>query len=187
MKKKFINIIKFTIVLFVVTHFSFAHEHTTGLKAHVHGLSEITIAMEDEILEIQFTSPAMNLVGFEHKASTKKEIKAVESVGLQLRQHETLFLFSGGDCDHVKTSIDVSSLSENENHDHSHENHDKNDNHSDIIANYRYRCENKTLLSSLTVTLFKLFPGIHEIHAIWVMQKEQGKATLTPNNYVVEF
>ena len=72
--------------------------------------------MEDEILEIQLTSPAMDLLGFEYKASTQEHLAAVASAELQLRKQEVLFLFSDGHCEHVKTSIDVSDLIENDNH-----------------------------------------------------------------------
>ncbi len=42
-----------------------AQENAVNLKAHVHGLSELTIVMEQKKLEIQLIAPAMDLVGFE--------------------------------------------------------------------------------------------------------------------------
>lgn len=35
--------------------------------AHVHGLSEITMMIEEGVLAIQLTSPTVNLIGFEYK------------------------------------------------------------------------------------------------------------------------
>lgn len=69
---------------------------TIRLDTHVHGLSELTIAMEGKSLEIQLTSPAMNLVGFEHKASSKKDNAAVENATSLLREYDSHFLLSGG-------------------------------------------------------------------------------------------
>ena len=173
-------------------------EHATRLDAHVHGLSELTIAMEGKSLEIQLTSPAMNLVGFEHKASDAKDIAAVENAASLLREHDSQFLLSGGRCVHVKTSIDISGLIASDDHDHTHQtksnghkhahdDHIQNDSHSEIVANYQYSCENTASLPSMTVALFESFPGIHRIHVMWVKQTQQGAATLTPKNRIIKF
>ena len=72
MKTRTSNIIAFIIAFATAGQFSYAEDGAASLVAHVHGLSELAIAMEGEKLEIQFTSPAMNLVGFEHQASSRK-------------------------------------------------------------------------------------------------------------------
>ena len=158
--------------------------------------------MEGEELEIRLTSPAMNLVGFEHKASTWEQLAFLENAELQLRKHEAHFLFSGGHCEHVKASIDVSDLIESDNHRHTNhknsieheyehnpedEDHAQDDSHSEIIANYQYRCDNKFNLSAITVNLFESFPSIHKIHVMWVKPSQQGAITLTSNNRIIEF
>src|SRR5690606_8718325 len=101
-------------------------EKKSTLDAHVHGLSELTIAAERNFLEIQFISPAMNLVGFEHKAKTLKDIATVENVALTLHQHDMLFLLSGVDCKHTNTSIDLSNLIDTNVHEYVHQS-DSND------------------------------------------------------------
>ena len=193
MKTRLLNIIALTIAFFVIQPAQ-AEKNAASLEAHVHGLSELIIAMECENLEIEFISPAMNLVGFEHKALAKEDVGVVESTELQLRKHETNLLFSGGRCDHVKTSIDVSSLIENDEYaehnnltEHEHSDHAQNDSHRGIVANYQYRCDNKSSLTAITVNLFESFPGIHEIEVMWVKQSQQGAVILTPNNHMIEF
>ena len=197
MKTRLPNIIALTIAFAAVAQFSHAEEGAASLEAHVHGLSELAIAMEGENLEIQFTSPAMNLVGFEHKASSQKDLSALESAASMLRQHKTLFLFSGGRCDHVKTLVDLSDLIESDDHEHAHqqsstehkhdEEHAQKNSHSEVVANYKYRCENIAQLSELTVDLFEIFPGILKMNAVWLKPLQQGAATLTPNHRIIEF
>lgn len=168
MNKRICSIVTLGIAFAGSTQLSQAEQHAASLDAHVHGLSELTIAMEGETLEIQFSSPTMNLVGFEHKANAKEDIAAIESAEAQLRNHKTLFLFSGDRCDHVKTSIDLSDLIESNDHEHTHHNHStkhndeheheahtQNDSHSDVVVNYTYRCENTSSLSAITVDFFK--------------------------------
>jgi hypothetical protein len=204
MKTRPSNIIAFIIAFAAAGQFSYAEDGAASLVAHVHGLSELAIAMEGEKLEIQFTSPAMNLVGFEHQASSRKEVLAIENAVSMLREHETLFLFSGGRCQHVNTSIELSGLIESDEHEHAHQQsstehkHDdehkkehkerpQKNNHSDVVAHYQYRCENVAQLSAITVDLFEVFHGIHKMNAMWVKSMQQGAATLTPNQRIVEF
>ena len=175
------------------------------MDAHVHGLSELTIAMDTESLEIQLISPAMNLVGFEHKAASKQDIAAVKQAELILGQEDSLFLIAGGDCQHLSTSIDSGDLLGNDNHhdDHDdHDDHDKHDDHhdhekhddhnqdethSEIVASYSYACKDTSKLSSLTVGLFASFSGIHKINTLWVLPSKQGSVMLSARASTVEF
>ncbi len=186
-----------------VVHLARAEESSSSLDAHVHGLSELVIAMEGGRLEIEFTSPAINLVGFEHKASSTKDKQAVDRAVLKLRQHKKLFLMSGGGCAHIETSIDIAGLIEAEDHDHAphkdatehehdghktnHEEHGETNSHSDVVASYQYRCENIAELSELSVGLFETFPGIDKMIAQWVAPTQQGAATLTVNSSIIKF
>ena len=196
MKTQRLKLITLTIAFFMVAQPIYAD----SLEAHMHGLSELTIAMENQTLEIQLISPAINLIGFEHKARTKEEIAAVSDVLDQLRDHKTLFAFSGANCSHVETSIDVASLIDTDNHknstkhdehddehDDDHEEHAENNSHSNIIANYQLFCENKPSLASITVDLFDAFPATHKIQVMWVVQTRQGAVTLTANKRKIEF
>jgi hypothetical protein len=125
--------------LFVAIQSTYAEKSTESLDAHVHGLSELTIAMDAKTIEIQLISPAMNLVGFEYKASSKQDIAAVKQAELLLEQQDSLFLIAGGDCEYLSTSIDSDGLlkagahEDQEKHDdhHDHEKHDDHDDHDD--------------------------------------------------------
>ena len=193
MKQCLVNILIATAFLGTTQPLS-AQEHVNTLEAHVHGVSELMIVAEGNALEIQLKSPAMNLVGFEHKASTSKDIATVEKAAVTLRQHDALFLMSGTDCKQANTSVDVSKVMDTDHNDHEsssnddehvHEEHDGS--HSEIIANYNYHCKDSASLSSITVALFEFFPGIHEINAMWINQSQQGAITLTPTNRIIKF
>ena len=67
--------------IFVVSCLSLAHAQQANLGAHVHGVSELNIVIEGNKIEIQLRTPAKNIVGFEHEASTKKQIKKVKQSG----------------------------------------------------------------------------------------------------------
>ena len=59
--------------------------------AHVHGIATLNLAMEGDELEIEFVSPAGNIVGFEHEAVTAAERRAIRDAIEQLRKGNELF------------------------------------------------------------------------------------------------
>lgn len=186
----------FGLIFFLASQVLYADRpqmHHTRLDAHVHGLSELTLAMEGNRLEIQLKSPAMNLLGFEHKARTKNDFATVENAVALLGKPELLLSFTGGRCHLTHSSVDVSGISdsghdvhEDEAHGHEHEDSfSERESHSEIIASYDYRCESLATLSSMTVALFDVFPGIHQVHALWITEKQQGGKTLDAENRII--
>ena len=112
MKTQRLNVLTASLILAIILPSSQASEQAIELGSHVHGLAELNIATEGKTLEIQLISPAMNLLGFEHKASSKEERAAVEHGESQLHNHEALFLLSNEQCVHTMTTVDVSDLIE---------------------------------------------------------------------------
>lgn len=206
MKKYTITLIYLVMAVTGVSNFAFAEQNGSYIDVHVHGLSELTIAIEGERVEMQLKSPAMNLVGFEHKASSKQDIAAIQQAELKLRQQDALFLLSGADCRYISSVIDTTMLiaaddhkHQDDDHDHHHDHHSEshkdshdedghedNENHSELIANYSYRCNKASKLSSITLLLFKDFPGIHKVHAMWVTPSKQGSIKLSENSPVIK-
>ena len=174
------------------------HEQGTSLNAHVHGLSEMTMAIEGGILDIQLISPTVNLFGFEHKASNKEEITIVNNAKALLSNAAALFSFSGGGCTLINTAIDVSGLIKLDENKHEHQPkynkkaHDahsdqdtSHENHSQVVANYRYHCEEKSTLSAITVLAFEQFSGIQKIRAMWITDTKQGVVTLSAERKIM--
>ena len=110
MKKNSNAVFGFLCVIFMVN--CTAVEHTS----HVHGVAEITMVIENGRLEIEVKSPAMNLVGFEHKASSQKHIAAVNKAELLLSNPKNIFSFSDGQCKLINKSIDLSHIKKTHHH-----------------------------------------------------------------------
>ena len=170
-------------------------EQDHSLDAHVHGLSEITLVFEAGILDIQLISPSVNLINFEHKPSNKKEVAMIHSAKALLSNAVLLFSFTGGGCAPINTVVDVSSLlkKDEDGHEHLQKNHQKTDdehgehasdeNHTQVVANYRYRCEET--LSTITVRAFEQFSGIDKIRAMWITDTKQGVVMLSAKDKVI--
>ncbi len=185
--------------LFAVSCLSQSHAQQANLGTHVHGVSELNIVIEGNKIEIQLRTPAMNIVGFEHEASTKKQIKKVKQSEAKLHDHKALFSFSSGDCRLTQTQIDLANLIKNnviekDIHDHhksdsdnNHEHEDEASVHSEVVAHYHYDCEDMDDLSSLSLGFFDVFPAMQQINGIWITTSEQGAAALTRSNKTITF
>ncbi|MFO6377007.1 DUF2796 domain-containing protein, partial [Pseudomonas aeruginosa] len=68
------------------------HDHAHGsLGKHEHGVAQLNVALDGKTLELELDSPAMNLVGFEHAASTDADKAAVAKARAQLEKPLELF------------------------------------------------------------------------------------------------
>jgi hypothetical protein len=183
--------------IFAVFCLSQAHAQQANLSTHVHGVSELNIVIEGNKLEMQLRSPAMNIVGFEHKARTEQQILKVKQSEVKLHDHSALFLFSSGGCGLTQAKIDLANLIkknaiEKDVHGHHHSDPDHNHedadgDHSEVVAHYYYDCEDMDDLSSLSLGFFDVFPAMQQINGIWITTSGQGAASLTRSNKTITF
>ena len=175
------------------------------LDAHVHGLSNLTLALEENVIEMEFHSPAMNLVGFEHKATSQKNIEKVNNAKHKLQQDKQIYTFQGTQClidsisiglyiykdlyptEHHHAHETTHGHEKKHDHHHKHDHDDKHDIHSEVVANYRFSCENVKALKSIEVSLFQHFPGVDKINAMWVTDQGQGSVTLNKDQRTINF
>lgn len=172
--------------------------------AHVHGMMALSIALDKHIIEIELLSPAANLLGFEYTPSTHEEIDHATKVNDHLLEPSELFVFKGVNCQldaaHSNLSAMLKKL-ESTNHQnsehhahrdtHNHpenspEEDDQQKQHSDIVVNYRFNCEDTSSLKQISTRLFTSFPATKQINAMWVTNSRQGANRLTPHQFIID-
>ena len=119
-----------TMIGFVIFISSHALGQHTKHGTHLHGVAELTVAVEENAIEMMFTAPAASVVGFESEAASSEQLKAVEDARLVLRDPFRLVTFVGKECDLVQAVIDLTAISssqkdEHEAHDEGHDDHDE--------------------------------------------------------------
>lgn len=154
------------------------HEHAhDSLGAHEHGVSSLNAALDGNLLELQFESPAMNLVGFEHAAKSDADKAKVAAAKRELEQPISLFALTSGDCQATQVELQ-SPLFGDADHDHD---HDHEGEHSDIHAHYRFECAKANELKQLDLAeLFKRFPATEKIQVQLIGPNGQQGVELTP-------
>ena len=170
-------------------------EHVYQQGAHQHGLAVITLALEGDKIDVELESPAANIVGFEHVASTSEQRGVVDKARETLELSNKLFSFIGAHCELNTLKIDTSAVLDNEDlesEEHGHEDHGHSSNddpghktHSEISANYQFHCERSFKLTAISLGFLDHFPGIEKLKVVWVTDSNQGSTELTAESNTV--
>ncbi|SUD67151.1 putative zinc-binding protein [Pseudomonas putida] len=165
------------------------HDHAHGtLGAHEHGVAKLNVVLDGNTLELELDSPAMNLVGFEHSASSDADKAKVAAVRQQLEQPLKLFgLAAAAGCQEDAQELesplfgDAAKDDDGDEHEHGHQ-------HSDISAHYQLKCSAPEKLSQLDLTpLFKTFPATQKINVQLIGPSGQKGLETSPAKAVVAF
>lgn len=156
-------------------------------EAHVHGVAELTLALEGEYLEMVLISAAVSIVGFERGASTPEQVRAVARAESDLRNAGEMFTFTGTRCSPTSVLVDMSAVMEPDHHDEHDEHGGHAEPHSDISAQYKYNCNNTADLKSLRFGAGKLPFSLEKVNVRWVSDRGQGATVLTAANQEVGF
>ena len=171
-----------------------ADDHQHSLEAHVHGIGTLNIALENQLLELQLESPAMNIIGFEYQPTTEADIQSVKAAQNTLSNAAELFAFSpAAQCRLTLVSIHNALLKgsgaheHDHDHDHDHESQHEADiaehQHNDISAHYQYHCATPAQLNSIDLAgLFKLFTQTEKIQVQLIVGDHQQGAELSAKN-----
>lgn len=117
--------------------FSLGGAQTGGFvqeEPHEHGAASLNMVLEGETLNMEFVSPAVNLVGFEYEPATSEEEAAVEEALAQLEDGAALFTpaeAAGCELSSQEVEREVTSEDGHSDEEHSDEEHGDEEDHSD--------------------------------------------------------
>jgi len=178
------------------------HEHEHGsLGAHEHGVGRLNAALDGQTLELELESPAMNLVGFEHAASTDADKAKVAAARASLEKPLELFsLPKAAGCVVAQQKLesplfgdkpDAADHDEDEDHDedakdaNGHEHHHE---HSEIHAHYQFTCATPGALKTLDLAqVFTTFPATQKIQVQLISPSGQQGVEVTAKAATLKF
>ena len=163
------------------------------LGSHVHGLTELNLVITNQNVQIEFISPAINLLGFERASNSPEESKLFNEVLEDLQAAEWLLGDQLRDCQMSTPVFEAPEFASHEmsegheEHEHEHEEHEHEaSDHADFRVQYLFDCQSAPP-SDLNVTAFDRFMGIEEISVRWIVGRQQGVSNLTKNNAKLNF
>lgn len=188
----------FALLPLAVAHAHEEHDHEhASLGAHEHGVGRLNAVLDGQALELELDSPAMNLVGFEHVATTAADKAKVAAVRKQLENPLALFnLPKGAGC--VVSSQELNSPlfgdkpgadhDDDDDHDHDAKGGEHHHDHSEIHAHYQLTCATPTALSNLDLSqVFKTFPATQKIQVQLIGPSGQQGVDATPTAATLKF
>ena len=145
------------------------HDHEHGsLSAHEHGVGRLNAALDGQTLELELESPAMNLVGFEHAATSDADKAKVAAVRAQLEKPLALFnLPKAAGCVVASQELESPLFGGKPDADDDHDEDAKDEHHhdhSEIHAHYHFTCATPGALKTLDLAnIFNTFPATQKI------------------------
>ena len=178
--------------------------------AHVHGVADLTVAYDKQVLEVQFESPAISILGFEHRPNSSEQEQLIANTKALLNSPEEVLSIDGASCspstvevnitgpasqpvkqqkkkeDHDSHEEDHDSHEENydSHEDEHHEHHKQSSTHSEVSALYVFDCSAKHA-QSVTTFFFKHFSGLEKINVSWLTETQQGQSVLNATSSTV--
>lgn len=150
---------------------------------HVHGSATLQIAVDANVLTLNFSSPLINLVGFEHKARNQAELDQVQHMINAFYKMKPFVPTASAQC--KLTSIDLRSILIKKNPKENKPDHIEPAGHADLDADLVYTCKNVKNLHDLQVNLFESFTNLHHLNAEIVSEHGQSAAKILPSNSLV--
>jgi len=155
-------------------------------QSHQHGHAQLQIAVENNSIDLILTSPAHNLLGFEHQPHTQQQEQTLEKARQWLTT-QALVTPDGGTCTVKSASMGLSAkATEQDHHEHDHHHNAANpakNEHATIDVSQILDCTGADLNNGFTTPLMGQFPEIQELNVEWVTNSGQGSVKLRSPNH----
>ncbi len=167
-----------------------AEEEHRELGPHVHGHGTLNIAIDDKAVSLELEVPGMDIVGFEHAASTDDQKAAIEKAKAHLAKPLGLFSLpaaAGCSVAEAKVAIEAEHHHDGDDDDHGADHrdgakgdhdqgdHDEHAGHNEFRATYAFDCTVPAELTTINFDYFALFAGAHDLTVNVVTAKGQSK------------
>lgn len=140
---------------------------------HVHGVSNLDVVIEGQTLEATLAAPGHNMVGFEHPPYTPQERQRLDAALAVLKSPASWFIPArAAGCTLLDAKVEPRGY-DNGDKAASHGN-----DHTEIHAHYRYRCQTPASLDHLDVSLIERFAETREVVVNLVLPDRQDQKIL---------
>jgi Protein of unknown function (DUF2796) len=145
------------------------HQH----GAHVHGMAQLNIAIEERTATVAFESPAESIIGFEHKAKTvADQQRQTKALDLFKNNISSMLIFEPAlGCRLSPTNLDVVQQDQE---------------HSEVHGVFAVSCDGPLGGSKIHFGFTKTFPALQSVNVQVVAPTQQVGATIKQDRGAVE-
>lgn len=171
------------------------HEHREH-EAHAHGHGTLDIVVEGERAIIELRMPGVNVVGFEHAPKDDADHKAVRQALEPLHDGASVFVLAPeANCAIEQAAADISAVAQDDHHDdgqHADDDHAEHEadsgeeEHSELHATYRFRCDAPERLDRIETHLLEHLHDVEEIDVRVITPTAQLATELHEGSTIVD-
>ena len=158
---------KFILSILIFFNFSIAKvyaEETRQVDKHEHGVGELNIATEGDVIEFEFMIPGADIVGFEYVAKSDADIASIRKALQTFESYENIFtLPTNSRCQLTEKQV---ALKEDEDED-DHDDHAE-ENHNEFYAKYSFECGDTKAINKIEFPYFSTFPNSGELEVQFI-------------------
>ena len=147
--------------------------------SHVHGNAELNVVLMGQKIQVEFVSPAANLLGFERLPITDEESTVVNNTIKQLQHGGWLIEGFPETCQLSTEAFEAPAYTEHESSEHDAEAH------SNFRGTYLYDCDMPPR-TQLKILAFDHYTGIETLTVQWIADQKQGYTQLDRGNPVLD-
>lgn len=170
--------------------------------AHVHGVSELNLAIDGKSVEAELISPGADIVGFEGRPDTKAERAAVTRAAAILRNGPAILgLPQAAQCSFTETEVESALIDQaaethddhghKDEHKHGHKDEHKHEHgketHAEFHVHYHLQCAAPDRIDHIEFRAFQQFPNMEEVEVQAITPGGQRAAELTPKSPRLDF
>lgn len=179
-------------------------------SVHQHGKADLQLVIEKNLVHVTFIAPADSIVGFEHKAISKEELKRVDYAEKIMRSYNNVVGLNQSQCETRDVAIELGDLlpaktdnhgaahhhgHDEEHHQHDehveHNHHDSSDDHNEhqhfeVSASYQLVCQDLSKLTSISVNAFAQFHSLESVKVVWLKDNKQGAVNVTSATHSIQ-
>ena len=191
--RRLLLVLPFAMLPLAIAHAADEHDHEHGsLGAHEHGVGRLNAALDGKTLALELQSPAMNLVGFEHVATSDADKAKVAAARALLEQPLSLFnLPKAAGCVVENQELGSPLFGDTPDADDDHDEDAKDEHHhdhSEIHAHYQFTCATPDALKTLDLAnIFNAFPATQKIQVQLIGPSGQQGVDVTAKAAALKF
>ena len=163
---------------------------TAAQAQHVHGVVQLGVVVEGNVVAVSLEAPLSDVVGFEHAPKNDEQSAAVNRIAEILADADAMFgLPSGANCQASKASLEgpefiTGEAKEGHDDEHGHGHDDDHghgeEEHSEIHANYEWQCGDAAAIDSMELHFATEFADVQSIEVQVISAAGAKVTTLAP-------
>jgi|GEM_PF-6097068 len=150
------------------------------------GSAAFTMVIDRNSVVIDFDSPAINIVGFEHLPKSVEDNTKVDKAVRIFKNSRNVVRFSkAAKCQQIHTTISSSLLGSSQTE--IIPSSGSSSGHETFKVGYQIECRKPANIHKAEFQIFNTFSAIQKLHGQWVIGDKQGVNTLTPSSNSIQF